>query len=63
MTEHARCVAHLRSGERCRSVAVEGEFCAYHQRVAAHVGETPSARDGNVRRGRQDSNVARVLAE
>ena len=39
LIEHARCAAHLRSGERCRSVAVEGAFCAYHHRVAAGVGE------------------------
>jgi hypothetical protein len=46
MPEHTRCAARLRSGERCRSVAVEGDFCAHHAARAAEVGE------GRLREGR-----------
>jgi hypothetical protein len=60
MTEPARCAAHLRSGERCRSVAVEGEFCAYHDRAADDVGEDAVRAGQHVRRRQQDSAVARV---
>jgi hypothetical protein len=63
MTEQARCAAHLRSGERCRSVAFEGEFCAYHDRVASEVGEDAVRAGQHVRRRRQDSTLARVVAE
>jgi hypothetical protein len=39
MSEHARCVALLQSGERCRSVAVTGsEFCEHHDKVAGEHG-------------------------
>jgi hypothetical protein len=61
MTEHARCAAQLRSGERCRSVAVDGDLCAHHRDLAMDVGEEP-VRDGrHVRRRRQDSALARVV--
>jgi hypothetical protein len=61
MTEHASCAARLRDGERCRSVAVDGDFCAHHRDLAMDVGEEP-VRDGrHVRRRRQDSALARVV--
>jgi hypothetical protein len=61
MTEHARCTAGLRSGEPCRSAAVEGGVCAHHRDLAIDVGEEP-VRDGrHVRRRRQDSGLARVI--
>jgi hypothetical protein len=63
MTEHARCTAHLRSGEPCRSAAIEGDFCAYHHRVASEVGEDAVRGGRHVRPRRQDSPLARVVAE
>jgi hypothetical protein len=53
----------MRSGERCRSVAVDGDFCAYHHRVAADVGEDAVRAGQHVRPRRQDSTLARVTAE
>jgi hypothetical protein len=60
MTENARCAALLRNGERCRSVAVDGDFCAHHRDLAMDVGEE-RVRDGrHVRCRRRDSALARV---
>jgi hypothetical protein len=51
----------LRSGERCRSVAVEGDFCAHHAARASDVGEL---RAGSYPpRGRQGSKLVRVVTE
>jgi hypothetical protein len=63
MIEHARCAAQLRSGERCRSVAAEGEFCAYHHRVAADIGEEAVHTGRQVRRRRQDSKLVHMVEE
>jgi hypothetical protein len=63
VTEQTGCAAHLRSGELCRSVAVDGDFCSYHHRVAAEVGEEAVRAGRHVRRGRQDSLLAHVVAE
>ncbi len=34
----ATCVAKLRDASPCRSVATDGEFCAYHAALADHLG-------------------------
>jgi hypothetical protein len=48
MPDHARCAAQLRSGDRCRSVAVDGlEFCAPHGELAAD-GELPTTETAGV---------------
>src|SRR5262245_49880586 len=57
MPDHAPCAARLRSGDRCRSVATEGPYCAYHSRLAARAGETV-VRDG-LPRLRQHSPLVR----
>jgi hypothetical protein len=35
----ALCSAKLRNGDPCRSVATDGEFCAYHAALAAELGQ------------------------
>jgi hypothetical protein len=61
MTENARCAALLRNGERRRSVAVDGDFCAHHHRLASALGEEAVQTGRHVRRRRQDSILARVV--
>jgi hypothetical protein len=64
MTEHARCAARLRSGERCRSVvALDSDFCAPHRDLAPDVGEEAVRAGRYPRRGRQDSLLVRVAQE
>jgi hypothetical protein len=61
MSDHARCAAQLRSGEHCRSVAVDGsEFCA-HRELAADVGEEALRAGRYPLRGRQDSPLVHVV--
>lgn len=53
------CVGRNRDGRQCRSVAVDGQFCDHHARLAADVG------DAAVREGAylQPKKRLRVVAE
>jgi hypothetical protein len=63
LSEHPRCAALLRSGERCRSVAASGsEFCGLHRERVSEVGEE-ALREGRYLRRRQDSSLVRVVGE
>jgi hypothetical protein len=63
MTAQAGCAAHLRNGDQCLSVAVDGGRCAHHRDLAAEVGEETLPAGRHARRRRQESTLARVVAE
>jgi hypothetical protein len=61
MTEHPRCAAHLRNGERCRSVAVDGDLCAHHNQVSVDVGEEALRTRRYPTRRRQESALVHTV--
>lgn len=56
------CMAKLRDGNRCRSVATEGELCTHHARLAVELGQDAVADGGYSKRRNARSRVP-VVAE
>jgi len=57
----ALCSAKLRNGDPCRSVAADGEFCAYHVALAAELGS--AAANGDHTKARNARQRLPVIAE
>ena len=58
----ALCSARLRNGDPCRSVATDGEFCAYHATLAAELGSEAVA-NGDHTKTRNAQQRLPVIAE
>jgi hypothetical protein len=58
----ALCSARLRNGDRCRSVATHGEFCAYHAALAEDLGVDVVANGDQIKK-RNARQRAPVIAE
>ena len=58
----ALCSAKLRSGDPCRSVATDGEFCAYHAALAGELGDDVVANGDHAKRRNARQRIP-VVAE
>ncbi len=58
----ALCSARLRNGDRCRSVAINNEFCGYHAALADELGSDVVA-NGDQRKRRNAWHREPVIAE